>query len=122
MTALLDRLDDRVADAAEAKVLTDEVKAALTSRAEDLGAPAKPVSAPPAPAPQPATPTVKPVEGEVEPNPDAVLSEIMLNTPDGWGTSGLQERIATFLGKPSTQANGFELQRFLDAMKNGEVQ
>ncbi len=108
-------------DAASAEVLTDEVKAALTARAEELGAPAKPVSAPPATAPTPPQAAAKPVEGEVEPNPDAVFSDIMLNAPDGWGTSGLQERITAFLGKPSTAANGFELQRFLEAMKNGSV-
>ncbi len=107
-------------DAVRDGVLTDEVKAALTARAEELGAPAKPVSAPPATTPAPA-PVAGPVEGEVEPNADAVFSDIMLNAPDAWGTSGLQERIATFLGKPSTEANGFELRRFLDAMKNGEV-
>ncbi len=103
-------------DASGADALTDEVKAALTARAEELGATSKPVSAPPAPRPEPAAPVVKPVEGDIEPNPDRVFSDIMLAAPDDWGTSGLQERIQAFLGKPSTQANGFELQRFLDTL------
>jgi hypothetical protein len=108
-------------DAKRDDALTPEVEVALKARAEEVS-PVRPVSAPPAPAVVDAPlPAPSPVEGEVEPNPDRVFSDIMLAAPDDWGTSGLQERIQAFLGKPSTAANGFELQRFLDALNAKQV-
>ncbi len=57
-----------------------------------------------------------------EPDPDEVWQRIVAAAPDGWGTSGLQDRIAQFLdGKTADDANGFELAAFLDAMKSGQV-
>lgn len=105
-------------DAMGAGLLTDEVKRALTARATALGAPAKPVSAPPVNT----APASVAVAGEVEPDADEVWSLIMNRAPVEWGTAGLQDRITSYLGKDEVgDANGFELQRFLDALKNGEV-
>lgn len=111
------------AKAAGPSVLTDGVKTALTAQAERLGAAVKPVSGPPvaeAPAnggkPQPA-----PVTAEVEPNPDDVFALIMNAAPADWGTAGVQQRIEVFAGKPLTEADGFDLQRFLVAVRAGEV-
>lgn len=104
-------------DAVRDNVLTEEVKAALTVRAEELGAPARPVSAPPAPA----TPDVPPVEGEVEPDKDDTWALIVSRADASWTTPDLLDRVQAFLGKPLDDANGFELRRFLDALKNGEV-
>jgi hypothetical protein len=103
------------ADASQDGVLTDEVKQALTARAAELGAAAKPVSAPPV------EPVDPPMEGEVEPDADAVWAQIMSAAPAEWGTAGLQERFEAFVGKPVPDANGFELQRFLTAVKDGAV-
>jgi hypothetical protein len=61
------------------------------------------------------------VEGEVEPEPDAVWASIIAAAPEAWGTTGLEQRVCDLLGKSSADANGFELQRFLVAVKNGEV-
>lgn len=106
-------------DAKADGALTDEVSEVLKVRAE-VFAPSKPVSAPPAAAPAASAPEA-PVAGEVEPDRDETWSLIVARTPDGWTTQVLQERANAFLGKDFRQASGFDLQRFLDALKNGEV-
>lgn len=77
------------------------------------------------PQPEPATDvaeSVEPaVEAEIEPDPDEVWSQIMSAVPGGWGTDGLEQRVIAHLGKSSIDANGFELYRFLGAVKGGEV-
>jgi hypothetical protein len=61
------------------------------------------------------------VVGEVEPDADTVWAQIVSAAPAEWGTAGLQERFEAFVGKPVPDANGFELQRFLTAVKDGAV-
>lgn len=100
------------ADALRDGVLTEEVKAALTAKGESFNPPAKPVSAPPA---APA------VEGEVEPDAEQVWAQVMSAVPATWTSSELEEKVQAFLGKSSIDANGFELQRFLAAVKSDEV-
>lgn len=68
------------------------------------------------------TPVAESVDGEVEPDADAVWSQIQSAVPVEWGTDGLETRVIEFLGKSSIDANGFDLQRFLTAVKAGEVQ
>jgi hypothetical protein len=69
--------------------------------------------------PSPASPP--PVDGEVEPDADDMFNRIISAAPEGWGTSGVGERIHAFCGKHADQASGFELERFYVALKNGEV-
>ncbi len=57
-----------------------------------------------------------------EPDVEEVWNRIVSAAPDGWGMSGLQDRVAQFLGgKTADEADGFELAAFLDALKNGQV-
>lgn len=101
-------------EAGEAGVLSDSVKAALTERGNTF-------------APKPSVVAVKPVSGppavdaEVEPDADALWSQIVAASP--WPkTAELEQRFYAFAGKAPDDANGFDFQRFLDALKNGEVQ
>jgi hypothetical protein len=90
-------------------VLTDEVKTRLTELSGALTAPALP-----------STSAVS--HDGPEPDVDEVWNRIVSTAPDGWGMSGLQDRVAQFLGgKTAEEADGFELAAFLDAMKNGQV-
>ncbi len=110
----VDQVTQLWADASQDGALTDEVKQALTARAAELGAAARPVSAPPAPEP--------PLAGEVEPDRDEVWMLIVNDAPVEWGLPGLQDRFQAFAGKAVSDADGFELQRFRQALKDGAVQ
>jgi hypothetical protein len=114
-------------DAAHDEALTDAVKLALTERVNELNAAPseRPAAAPPPTEPavetQPITPDV--IDAEVEPDADAVWMQIQAAAgAKGWNSPALEERVCQFLSKPSDEANGFELQRFLNAVQAGEVQ
>jgi hypothetical protein len=118
----IEQLQQLWKDAAGDDVLTDDVKAVLTARAEKLknGKPAagavKPASAPPAPA--------EVVDGEPEPDATAVWMQIMSvagNPPLKWSTERLEKAVGDYCGKSSDECNGWELATFLDAIKNGQV-
>lgn len=101
-------------DAREAQINSRELKAAIEARAKELE------TAPPASA----TPAAEPaVEGDIEPDADAVWSQINghVGKHQKWKSDELEQRVIAFLGKPSCDADGFELQKFLDALKSGEV-
>jgi hypothetical protein len=105
-------------DAAGDDVLTEGVKAFLTQRAEQLknglGPRVETVEEPPADV----------VEGEPEPDPTAVLTQVMAlagAAPRKWSTAQVEERLTAFCGKGTADANGWELAGFLDAIKSGEV-
>jgi recombination directionality factor gp3-like protein len=104
-------------DAAADGALDEPTKQLLTARAEQLkngNAAAKPVSAPP----------VETVEGEPEPDADALMLQILALSgaaPLRWSADRLEQAITGFCGKSSSDANGWELATFLDALKNGQV-
>jgi hypothetical protein len=99
-------------------VLTAAVKRVLTQRSNEF----KAVQQPDAPArPVASAPNTAAVDVEVEPNPDEMFNRIISAAPDEWGTSGVSERIHAFCGSHADQANGFDLERFYVALKNGEV-
>jgi hypothetical protein len=62
------------------------------------------------------------VDAEVAADPDAVWAQInVLAGERGWNAEQLEQRVQEYLKKPSTVADGFELTRFLDAVKAGEI-
>lgn len=103
-------------DANEAGVLTDKVKATLTEVGNGF-----------APKPPATSAAVKPVSGppaqdaEVEPDPDATWAAIVSAAPADWKTSDLEARLLTAVGKTPQDATGWELEAFLDMLKNGRV-
>ncbi len=64
----------------------------------------------------------EPVSGEPEPNRDDTWAAVMSSAPADWGTDGVTQRFEAFSGKPVFDADGFELRRFLDALRNGGIQ
>jgi hypothetical protein len=117
-------------DANTDEALTDAVKAALQGRVGEL----KTAAQKPAEAQAEAQPTNQPaptapqgdvhevVDAEVEPNADQVWMQIQAAAGGkGWNAPQLEERVLAFLHKPSDEANGFDLQRFLTAVQAGEV-
>ncbi|GAA0495171.1 hypothetical protein Ade02nite_19100 [Paractinoplanes deccanensis] len=107
-------------DAKDDGVLTDEVKAVLNSKAAEF-APKQPEKTPP-PAEKEqalASPSVPPtddvVDAEVEPDADALWEQIVALAGDrGWDLKSVERQVCEFLKKPSDEANGFELTRFLE--------
>lgn len=113
-------------DASHDGVLTDEVKAALHERVAEIKARDAGKAAPEAveqvvTEPGPTMPTDV-VDAEVVPDADAVWSQIQLAAGHkGWNADDLERRVQENLGKSSDLADGFELTRFLDAVKGGEI-
>jgi hypothetical protein len=113
-------------DAAHDEALTDEVKARLQERVDEIKAEnAKTTAETPRQDPQ-ATPTSRVddvVDAEVAPNPDEVWSQIQtVAGAKKWNADDLERRVQEQLNKSSDMADGFELTRFLEAVKNGEIQ
>lgn len=110
-------------DAAHDGVLTDEVKAALNERVETIkskSVKAKPAVKPTEPNHQAADEVV---DAEVGPDADAVWMQIQaVAGAKGWNNDELEQRVIGLLNKPSNEADGFELTRFLEAVKAGELQ
>jgi hypothetical protein len=109
-------------DAAHDEALTDEVKAALQARVDELKKPAEKPSPTEQPAPvaaqQPHVDDV--VDAELVPNPDEVWSQIQVAAGGKrWTAEDLEKRVQSFLNKSSDEADGFELTRFLEAVKSG---
>ncbi|GIM88836.1 recombination directionality factor [Paractinoplanes toevensis] len=105
-------------------VLTAAVKSALEAQAAKLG-PKKATE--PAKQPEPPAATPPPVDEvvdvEVAPDPDQVWSQILeVAGGFGWDTAAVEQRFAKAFGKPSNVADGFELARFLESIRGGEVQ
>lgn len=119
-------------DAAEDGALTDAVKDALNAKVAEIQEKAKkqerPQQAPPVEAEQPPVEAEQPpvevvVDAEVAPDPDAVWAQIQVAAGEqGWNTEVLEQRFQALLKKPSHVADGFELTRFLTAVRAGEVQ
>jgi hypothetical protein len=109
-------------DAKADGALTDEVKAALNAKAALVNpVQPKPATAAPAPEAKPAPPTDV-VDAEVAPNADEVWSQIQVVAgAHKWSAEDLERRVNEHLKKPSDEADGFELTRFLEAVKAGEV-
>lgn len=116
-------------DAHEDGALTDEVKAALNERVAVIKkAAAKPdekaqeVPPPVKPAETPAAAADDVVDAEVVPDADAVWAQIQsAGGGKGWNLEQVELKVADYLKKPSDEADGFELARFLDAVKSGEI-
>lgn len=107
-------------DAGKDEALTDEVKAALNTKAAEL-APKKAEQPAPAPA-QPATPPIdEVVDAEVVPEDEAVWAQIMTFAGErGWNADELERKVNLFLEKPSDEANADELTRFFEHAKHAE--
>jgi Recombination directionality factor-like len=110
-------------DAAHDDALTDEVKAKLQARVDEI----KAATAPPAAETlqQAATgPRVNDVvDAEVVPNADEVWSQIQtVAGAKKWNADELEHRVQQQLNKSSDLADGFELTRFFEAVKSGEIQ
>lgn len=98
-------------DASADGVLTEPVKG-LLKKIGDGFSPAgavKPVSAPPAEV------------AEAEPDPDATWAAIVAAAPSEWKTSDLEIRFQHAMKKAPSEADGWELARFLDELKNGRI-
>ena len=113
-------------DAAEDGALTDAVKTALNAKVAEIQNKAKaqqekrPQPAPPVAVVQPPADVV---DAEVAPDPDAVWAQIQAAAGElGWNTYTLEQQVQEMLKKPSRVADGFELARFLAAVKAGEIQ
>lgn len=116
-------------DAARDEALTDVVKAKLQARVDELkAATAKPATE----TPQPTQPTAQPaqaappvddvVDAEVAPNADEVWAQIQtVAGAKKWNAGQLEERVCALLNKSSNDADGFELTRFLEAVKSGVI-
>lgn len=111
-------------DAKADDALTVEVKAKLNARAAKV-APPKPAVKPDATAEPAADASVAAddvVDAEVADDADAVWVQIQQAAGEnGWNSDALEQRVIGLLGKPSNEADGFELTRFLTAVKAGEV-
>jgi hypothetical protein len=109
-------------DAKKDGALTDEVKAALTGRTAEIRAKAKTAEQTPAtqPALTPTAPVDDVVDAEVAPNADQVWALIQVEAGGKkWSADALEKRVQSFLNKSSDEADGFELTRFLEAVKSG---
>jgi hypothetical protein len=106
------------------EALTDEVKAALNERAAAIKQAGR--------TPEQQKPTRRPaesepvpddvVDAEVEPTADQVWAQILPAAgAKGWDMDALEQRVIGFLNKPSNEADGFELTRFLGAIESGDV-
>jgi hypothetical protein len=63
-----------------------------------------------------------PLEAETEPNADMVWTAILgAAAPLGWDTTTVQAKFADRTGMPVSDANGWHLQEFLNAIKSGDV-
>lgn len=112
-------------DAGHDGALTDEVKAALQERVAEIKArdvaKAEPEAAEPV-ATLPATAAEDVVDAEVVPDADAVWAQIQpVAGQKGWNAEDLERRVQEHLNKSSDLADGFELTRFLDAVKAGGI-
>lgn len=98
-------------DAAGDGVLTEPLKELLKKVGDSFspGEAVKPVSAPPAEV------------AEAEPDPDATWAAIVAAAPSEWKTSDLEIRFQHAMKKPPSDADGWELARFLDELKNGRI-
>lgn len=121
------------ADAEAAGAATPEVKDVLNARWRELKAldekppasnpAADPVSAPPA-VPPPAEPAAEVVDADTdEPDADTVWSQInaYVGKNQKWKSDELEKRFIETVGTSSIDANGWQLVRFLDALKAGDV-
>lgn len=115
------QLQDLWKDAAAQDALTDEVKSALTARAEEV----KPKPAEPSAEPEeaPGVVDVDVVEGDTdEPDPDAVWMLIQAAAhAKGWNADAIEERVIARFNRDSGSINGWQMQQFLDAIKAGEI-
>lgn len=104
-------------DAGTDGALTDRVKTVLTAKSAEFKPAAaqdvKPVSAPPAGG--------APVDADVEPNLDEVWAAIVAAAPATWKTSELEAKFAAAVGKPPSDANGWEYEEFLRMLKSEQV-
>jgi hypothetical protein len=110
-------------DAAHDEALTDEVKAALNERAAAIKQAGR--------TPEQQKPTLVAeselvpddvVDAEVEPTADQVWAQILpVVGAKGWDMDALEQRVIAHLNKPSNEADGFELTRFLGAIESGDV-
>lgn len=112
-------------DAAHDGALTDEVKAALHERVAAIKA-RDTAQAEPEAAEQVTTPPVAAaedvVDAEVVPDADAVWAQIqVLAGAHKWSADDLERRVQEYLKKSSDLADGFELTKFHDAVKSGEI-
>jgi hypothetical protein len=100
-------------EARTAQVSSPDLKAAVEARAEELrrAAPSKEAVVDSA------------VEGDIEPDPNAVWTQVQAHVGKHlkWDADTLEHKVIGFLGKSSIDANGFELEKLLTALKNGEI-
>lgn len=63
------------------------------------------------------------VEGEPEPDREATMMQLLAEAGKrGWDTAALQQRADQAMGKPTDQADGWELDTFLQMVRGGQVQ
>jgi hypothetical protein len=123
----IDHVRELWADAAHDEALTDAVKEALQAKVDAIRREEGQRTASPSPASPPPPATQPPVvddvvDVEVVPNADEVWSQIQtVAGAKRWNADGLERRVQEHLNKSSDLADGFELARFLDAVKAGEV-
>ncbi|MFJ8687376.1 recombination directionality factor [Micromonospora wenchangensis] len=121
-TRTVEQLQALWRDAAKDEVLTDEVKALLKKRADDLAkAFTAQTTTPAAPAPQP--PAGEPVDAEIEPNKDVLWVQIQAAAGTRqWNAAALEERLYARFKKTSDELTGWDMETFLAEVEKGQIQ
>ena len=114
------------AQAVKADVLDKALSDFLKGRAADLGAEPKPNGNNKAAVPEAVKPTsappAEPVEGELEPDVNVMWAAI--NAEAGkrkWSADDLEKRVIARFDQSSSDIDGWQMQTFLDELKNGAV-
>jgi hypothetical protein len=112
----IDHVRELWKDASDDGALTDEVKAALQAKVEQIKQAGEQQPAPEQP------PVDVVVDAEVVDDADMVMARILQEAGEkGWNADELEQRICAFLSKSSSDADAAELDRFLAAVEAGEV-
>lgn len=73
-------------------------------------------------APEPPSVVAEVVEGEAEPDPDQTWAAILREVgPKGWKTSQVEAAYRERMGHDPSEANGWQLASFLQALRGGQV-
>jgi hypothetical protein len=106
-------------DASDADILaTGNLRAILKARGDELDPNRR------APAAEPAVEEEAPVDADDTEEPDAEGVWMQINALAGkrkWSSADLEQRVCAYLNRSSDEANGWQLDKFLTALKSGQV-